>query len=422
MRRSDHSRSARSTERGEDNVRSGLGTPRKATITIRGQNGKYSSSLGKVDAKAVEELLAALDGPVLNNPSLEECGADEAWLSANYARALEGYTHRKLAQLSSKQVSLFKTHFVDLHRAQSDFEELFKHWHTDDFPKLSVTVKTEDREYGARSESQYPFMLPWLGTDRARGGYSCRVSRAVAGLFSKGFPNRDRLILGDELRSDLTQQIMSSIRLDWDLLDTESRVGTELSPVFARFTVLESQISSLSSIDLDGDQSWNAKLSLPSLPSNFVIGASLRYHGKPLGGVNSLLADAPRYAAVALSVPWLRKYIDGNADVNVEMRYVNGRSISPKAIENFREHMKERGREEILQAVSEHLGESIFLEVEDQPRCWSRIIVLPNGDTILWQFQGNSPLQFPAAGFKTWDCYGWRCVGALIGPEGKIAN
>jgi hypothetical protein len=215
---------------------------------------------------------------------------------------------------------------------------------------------------------------------------------------------------------------MSSIRHDWDLLDTENRVGQELGPVFAHFIVLESQISSLSSIDLDGDQAWNAKLAMQSLPSNFAIGASLRYRGKPLGGVDSLLVDAPRYAAVALSVPWLRKYVENNSQVRVEMRYVDGRSISPKAIEGLREDMKGHGREALLRVVSEHLAESVFLEVQDQPDCWSRSIVLPNSDTILWQFQCNSPLQFPAASFKTWDCYGWRCTGTLIAADGRIRN
>ena len=272
------------------------------------------------------------------------------------------------------------------------------------------------------SESQHPFMLPWLGTDRPRGGYSCRVSRALAALFPKGFANRDRLVLGDRLRIELTQRIMYSIKRDWDLLDTENRVGPELGPVFARFTVLESQTSNLSSIDLDGDQAWNAKLALPSLPPNFALGASLPYHGKPLGGVDSLIVDAPRYAAVALSVPWLRKYVEGNSHVRVEMRFVNGRSISPKAVERLREDMKGRGREDLLRAVSEHLAETVFLEVQDRPGCWSRIVVLPNGDTILWEFQCSSPLQFPAASFKTWDCYGWRCTGALIAPDGRIRN
>jgi hypothetical protein len=176
-----------------------------------------------------------------------ECGADEAWLSANYAKALEEYTHRKLNRLSSKQIDLFKSRLVDLRGSQTDFEELFKHWHTDDSPKVSVNVKADNREFGVQSDSQFPFMLPWQGTDSARGGYTCRISRAVAGVVGRGFPNRDRLLLGDELRRDLMQQTMNSIKHDWDLLDTQNRVGTEVAPVFAQFTVLKSEISNLSS-------------------------------------------------------------------------------------------------------------------------------------------------------------------------------
>lgn len=399
----------------------GMGTPLKATAMITGHDGTYTSGGRKIDAKAVEELFVALDAPVINQPSLRECGADEAWLSANYAKALEEYTHRKLNRLSSKQIDLFKSRLVDLRGSQTDFEELFKHWHTDDFPKVSVNVKADNREFGVQSDSQFPFMLPWHGTDSARGGYTCRISRAVAGVVGRGFPNRDRLLLGDELRRDLTQQTMNSIKHDWDLLDTQNRVGTEVAPVFAQFTVLKSEISNLSSIDLDGGQSWNAELHSSGLPSNFVIGASLSYHGKGLGGVKSLLVDAPQYAALALSVPWLRSYIEGN-EVNVEMRYVNGRSISPKAAKTLSEDMQGHDREAVLNALSQRWAENAFLEIEDRPGCWSRAVVLPSRDTLLWEFRCESPLGLPSAHFKTWDCYGWKCVGILIDPERKVRN
>ena len=365
----------------------GMGAPRKASATITGHDGTYRSNGREVDANAVEELLTALDAPVIEEPLLEECGANEAWLSANYAKALEEYTHRELNRLSLKQVDLFKSRFVDVSRSQAEFEELFKRWHTDDFPKVSVIVKANNREYGVHSESQLPFMLPWHGTDRARGGYACRISRAVAGLVDKGFVNRDRLLLGDELRDNLTQQIMNSIKHDWDLLDTQNRVGPEVAPVFAHFTILKSEISNLSSIDLDGDQSWNAELHSSGLPPNFVIGASLRYHGKGLAGVDSLCVDAPRYAALALAVPWLRNYIEGSPQVKAEMRYVNGSSISPKAAKALSEDMQGHDREAILKALSPHWAQSAFLEIEDRPGCWSRAVVLPNRDVLLWQLQ-----------------------------------
>ena len=108
--------------------------------------------------------------------------------------------------------------------------------------------------------------------------------------------------------------------------------------------------------------------------------------------------------------------------MEAEIRYVNGRSISPKAVAGLREDMQGHDREAIMQAVSQQLSEGVFLEVEDRPGCWSRAVVLPNRDTLLWQFQCGSPLQFPAADLKTWDCYGWKCTGTLIGPEGKVLN
>jgi hypothetical protein len=400
----------------------GLGSPGAKSTAISGRSGRYSAEGRRIDAKAVTALLDALDVPVVQQPSLDACGADATWLAQNYAEGLADVTHRKISGLSVKQLELFRSRFVGASSSQAAFKELFMGWHTDDYPELSVKVKYGEREYGVQSTSQHPFMLPWIGTDRPRGGYSCKISQAIAALLDKEFPNRSRLVLDTGFRWELAERIMGSIRHDWNLLDTENRIGADVAPVFARFTPVKSEISNVSSIDLDGDQSWNAELRCPEFPSNLVAGVSLRYHDKTLSGVDTLLTRVPQYATLVLSVPWLRKYMAERAQATVELRYVNGRSLSPKAFATLREDLQKHDRAVLVDAVSQHAMESAFVEINDGSGCWSRSIVLPTREVLVWHFQCDSVLGFAATKFTTWDCYGWRCVGALIGQDGTIVK
>jgi len=227
---------------------------------------------------------------------------------------------------------------------------------------------------------------------------------------------------GIGFRWEMAERIMDSIRHDWNLLDTENRIGADVAPVFASFTPVKSEISYVSSIDLDGDQSWNAVLRSAEFPSNLVAGVSLRYHNKALSGVDTLLTRVPQYAALVMSVPWIRKYLADNPHTTVELRYVNGLSLSPKALASLREDLQKHDREAMAEAVSQHAAESAFLEVDDESGCWSRAIVLPTRDVLLWHFKCDSVLGFAAKNFKSWDYYGWRSAGVVIGQDGMIAK
>jgi len=400
----------------------GLGQPTNGNFVITGIRGKYTSEDRNVDAKAVESLLAELEQPVVDQPSLEACGITERWLMENYSGGLEDYTHEKLKDLSPKQVELFKARFSDVASAQVAFAELFNGWHTDDYPEMSVTVNLGDKEFGVQSSSQHPFMLPWLGTDRARGGYNCRITQAIAVLLPKKFSNRDRLVLNDSFRWELTGQIMRTIDDKWNMLDTEFKVGPEVAPVFARFTPLKSAISNLSPIDLDGGQAWNAELRSNELPANLIVGVSLRYYKKRLIGADEFMNRLPKYSNLVLSVPWLSNYLQTRSGTTVELRYVNGRSLSPKAEASLSEDLRKHGKAELANVVSQGAADSAFIEVNGGSGCWSRAIVLPTKEVILWHFKCDSTLGFEAKDLDTWDYYGWRSTGTLVEPDGKMVR
>jgi hypothetical protein len=401
----------------------GLGEPTKGTLVITGTQGRYQAEDGKVDAKAVELLLAALEQPVADQPSLESCGITESWRLANYKGGLEDYTHNKLRELSPDQVNLFRTRFTEASSAQEAFAELFKDWHTDDFPEMSVSVEVGDKRIGLRSGSQYALMLPWVGIDGPRGGYNCQISYAIAALLPKKFPNRERLVLNRGFRWALTEQVMRSVEHQWNLLETEFKVGQEVAPVFARFIPVESEISNLSSIDVDGGQAWNAKLRSNDLPPNLIVGVSLRYHNKKkLAGVGGFLSQIPTYTTLVLAVPWLSNYLRTRPETSIELRFVNDRSLSAQAEASLTEDLRKHGKPELANLVSQRATKSAFIEVNDKSGCWSRAIVFPSKEVLIWHFQCDSPLGFAAKDFATWDYSGWRSTGTLVNADGTLVR
>jgi hypothetical protein len=324
--------------------------------------------------------------------------------------------------MSPKGVELFREHFVEAKYADSLFSELLSGWHTDDYPLISVTVKSGLNEFGVKSNSQNAFMLPWVGIDKLRGGYSCRISHVIAALVPRDFPNRVRLTPGVGFRQDLAESVMSSIRPEWNMLDTKFRLGPQIAPVTSRFALVRSEISNLSSIDLDGTESWNAVLRLADLPSNLLIGVSLRYQHEKISGTDELINKAPVYAELVLSVPWLKKYLEEHPAASAELRYVDGRSLSSKALKSVSADLDTHNKERFANLLSSNASSAAFIEVNDGSSCWSRLIVLPNRDVLLWHFKCDSVLGFAAAQFQTWDYYGWKSTGTLIAPSKTVEN
>ncbi|GAC1637534.1 MAG: hypothetical protein NVS9B14_17500 [Candidatus Acidiferrum sp.] len=118
----------------------GLGEPSSSHLLITGNSGKYKADGHAIDSNKIEALLRALDEPSVEQPSLAKCGIDQAWLESNYAMALESISHRKLSELSEKQIDLFKRRFTNSEAAQDAFAGLYKGWHTDDYPQMALKI------------------------------------------------------------------------------------------------------------------------------------------------------------------------------------------------------------------------------------------------------------------------------------------
>ena len=59
----------------------------------------------------------------------------------------------------------------------------------------------------------------------------------------------------------------------------------------------------------------------------------------------------------------------------------------------------------------------VFLEANESGN-WSRWIVFPDRETLLWHFKSDSAVGFKATDMK--DYFGWKGAGILVSAEGEI--
>jgi hypothetical protein len=399
----------------------GLGEIRNpiTDVVISGNRGGYRVNGKHIEDGKVAAFLSAVDEPAVLAPSLENCGITPTWLERNQLKAVEDATPQKLKSLSPAQIDLFRSHYTDLRLVQTLLEKMFDSFHTDDFPQISVRISRKDADdILLESDSQYPWMLPWFG-EPGTAGYNCHISQTLAALLPANAVNRSRLSVNDGFRYDLAQDVMGAIRDEWDKLDTDWHVGSQIAPILSRFDLTDTKLICRSSIDVDGC-GWNATLSSPKLPTGLVVGVTLyrdqKYH---LAGVGDFMRNIDAYMDLASSVPWLSSYVRQHPGISVEIRFVQDRSLSVNALKSLTEDLNKNGKSDLADRVIREKDAIVFLQVEETGR-WSRWIVFPDRKMLLWHFQTDSALGFKSAGMKVWNYYGWNGAGILVSPEGAI--
>lgn len=412
------------TDRARIEVRSswlGLCGKSRSTVVIAGDNSKYSANGRPVAAEAIKDLFVALDEPRAAKPSLENCGIDSRWLTANAEAVPEEFIDPRLAS----QTSLIRSHFSDVAYVQQAFEHAFRVPHTDDYPEMSVEVWRDGRKVSLHSDSQHLFMLPWIvDGNPERATFNCHISRSIAELLPSNFTNRERLLVGRDFRRVITQEIMDRMLHLWD---TEEKLGPDLARIRARFTVVDSQVSCLPWVDeqVDGDNclSWNADLTAQNLPAYMHLDVSLTYSNGRLGGVDEFLARIEDYVALVRSVPWLAEFMSQHPNNKLELRYSREKSLVRKAVlTDLGKELRDHHKNEVADRLIEESDECALLRIESSAGRWSRWVVFPNREMLLLQFNGDSALKWGAAQLDGWDCYGLRCTGVVVQPNATLAS
>ena len=162
------------------------------------------------------------------------------------------------------------------------------------------------------------------------------------------------------------------------------------------------------------------------------IGLSLPLWRKELRGVDKFLQSIDDVVRLAMSPSWFGRFIAAHPDAQIQIRFVEDRSLSAKALKGIAEDLTNLGKTGVLQRITDAKDRVVFIELNDRKRgpepsiyfpvsTWSRWIVLPDGEMVLWEFQGEKVGNWSEKDFKTIDCYGWKCTGAVISNSGEKA-
>lgn len=408
----------------------------RSRMTIRKQGDRYLGDK-PIDKKLIEDL--AFQIQYKGKIELADFGITPEWLEKNIDKALE----RKLTPLTGSPRALLRKSFLDINKVKEIFPKILRGGWTDDFPKLTVTIQYSDNSLlKVTSDAQGQFMLPMEISSGESVYYSAnpKLSLAIARLMPSKFLNRER-IAGDHLALLLGNEVYDSISDELDRLKVNDLIGTEIARLGERYKTLETAINKRSSIDaghpgyiLQSEEekrkwnypSWNAKFQRTDLPSNLTIGVSLPYRNGKLDTFDIFISKIDRLAERMLSVPWLANAIKESPETEFEMRFVENRSLSPKAEATFFQDLEKFGPNALDPVTRKEIGNSIFLMVtESKSSRWSLWLILPDNRMILWYVKGNSVLRWKPTDFETrilHDVPDWFHAKAVISPTGEIES
>ncbi len=141
----------------------------------------------------------------------------------------------------------------------------------------------------------------------------------------------------------------------------------------------------------------HATLRKASFPPGVSVALVLQLVQGKVEGVDRFFASAEKYEILALSVPWLRQYLNSNPRVAVRICYVQDRSFGDKALRTFTEDMRFRDRPDLIEQVRAQ-QQDIALLIVGNTYSEAYWILFPDKHMVLWRFGGPSGLLKWSAG------------------------
>lgn len=410
----------------------GLGKPEHDELIIMRKAGSYYASGRKVDARLVDGLINALNMPAIPEIDLANLGINQQWLNDNAEKGVREYADFYYSTAAPNLQALYLSTFKNMDFMKRIVPPLYPGNWTDDYPYVEVEVMEDGgNKIVASSNAQQLFMLPWKVTNGEQKveTYSAEITRAVVALLPKKFTNRERLS-GEGLSRMLADAVMREIKDQWELLDAENQAGKYLQTLKGTYSVKSAEINSYHNVDFgkewvkgdSGVKNLQAVLGRKDLPENLKIGIVLPFNNGEVRGVDSFLDSVDPYLNLALSVQWLKEFMLSNPRIGFELRFVDDRSFSEKAMKIFAADMRLKGKESLVKEVEAVKRDVSLLAVgwKYNKDYW---LVLPDKRVILWRFNTyRPPIKWKELDSSAWDCgnYQGKCIGAVISSDGML--
>ena len=219
--------------------------------------------------------------------------------------------------------------------------------------------------------------------------------------------------LPSEVKIDSCLNLLNQFKKDYILINRPS-IGNHGSIDIGMFD------------DKDGETkyatSWEIKLKRKKSNSNVFIAVALQYDSGKVSDTNEMLKKINNYYKLFQSVSWLSEKIQIDTTIKIELHFTKGLSFSYKAQTSFLSDLSlfNDGDERMMEELLPQLTQSVFLEITEGDGKYSRWIVLPNKEMILWHYKGDTVLDFNLETIKYGNYYGHKSVFLRVTPEGKI--
>jgi hypothetical protein len=410
----------------------GLGEGKQSELVVTRKSGAYLANGKKIPDELIVNLLSAIDAPIVTKPDLANLGITKEWLDANAEKAIKEYAAAYFSLAAPNQRELYFSSFKDQKFIEKVLPRLFNFVASDDYPNVEIEITgTDGRVIKVSSKAQPLFMLPWVvsGDGKKLETYNADIARAVASLAPKKFANRERLA-GDGLGYELAKAVMDEIEGRWELLNVENKAKPYLDQLRQGFTVTNAEINPYHNVDYG--QHWvngaatetnlHAILRRPDFPKNFFIGIALPFKDGKVENIDGFLNSIDRYKDLAFSVTWLKDYLMSHPNIQFELRFVNNRSFSEKAMKIF---AKDMGQNQSLVNEVAAAQKEVCLLLVGRKYYEAYWLILPDSRMVLWRFRGHDALlKWNPTDFTSWKCddYQGDCIGAVILSDGKTVS
>jgi hypothetical protein len=416
----------------------GLGKPQDTALVIQNKNGSFHVDGQEIDQAGVAALTAALNDPLIPKPSTENLGLTHDWLSARASEIVrdakkredDDSTYWAIGSASPTQQALFRASYTDKQLVAGLLPELFHCCHTDDWPRVKITVSYQDgTSLQLSSYSQSVFMLPWkIGEDET---FNRNISIAVAKLMPKEATNRQRLA-GEYFPIALASAVMSKVEEQWKLIRAEEQCGDALKQIREKYILIGADVNPYHDVTFGVysekhggiEANLHADVRNPHFPKGLSETAILLYSKGTVRGVDDFLKGAGGYEELVLSVPWLKRLWTGKATWPLTLLWVHDASFSDKAMKQFANDMHKLKKDTLANEVRAVKDRVAVLNVS-YGDWW---LVLPDKRMILWRYESVSGLLgFKRSKFSTNECTDYQtvtggCVGAVVSPEGNLLD
>ena len=410
----------------------GLGQPAHSEISIQRQGDSYKAGGRVIPGAALYALENAIQAPVLGAPVAANLGVSAEWLHQYGDRAGAHTSRLHYREGLPEQKVLFRKAFEDQQTLPSRIEEVYKSFHTDDYPHMRMQLTLQDgTQITLTTDSQNPYMLPWCITSQGKTQktYNADISRALFALLPPKFDNRDRLT-EHGLADMIGENTANTVEQRWNLLGAQHASGDALAVLKNAYEVRSATVDSYHDLAFgkawDGgephEENLHATLWRHGFPEGFTVTAILLRQNGNTEGASELLKRAPAYEDLVFSVPWLDDYLKSHPKERTWLFYVHGESLTDKPMKVFAADMKAIGRNDLIERVRAVQQQAALFE-SGHGDTW---IVLPDKTIIMWRWQSLDHIlkwkvnEFPAHECTDYWTVSGGCAGVVISPSGQI--